>query len=35
MNHVDQLELFNLGAKKTLKFLIKFDWEGHNIIRSN
>ena len=33
MSKDDQVKLFNLGAKKALEFLIKFNWEEYKEIR--
>jgi len=33
MSKEDQVKLFNLGAKKALEFLIKFNWEEYKEIR--
>lgn len=34
MKPKDRVELFNLGAKKAVDFLVEFDWEKYKIIRS-
>lgn len=34
MTEDEQVELFNLGAQKALKFIQEFDWEGYKQIRS-